>query len=73
MGSEGRPLALGRWEKLARGLRALGRPGFLMRLSRVLGLMRAVHEHYAAYPREPEGLGAWQKKASELFATAWRL
>ena len=73
MVSEGRPLALARWQKLARGLRALGRPGFLMRLSRALGLMRAVREHYAAYPREPEGLGAWQKKTGELFAAARQL
>ena len=73
MVSEGRPLSLGTMEKLARGLRALGRPGFLRRLSHVLGLMKAVREHYAAYPCEPEGLEAWQKKTEELFATARQL
>ena len=73
MVSEGKPLSLGIVEKLARGLKALDRPGFLRRLSRVLGLMKAVREHYAAYPREPEGLGAWQKKTEELFATTWQL
>ena len=73
MVSEGKSLSLGRWQKLARGLRALGRPGFLRRLSRALGLMRVVRQHYATYPREPEGLEGWKKKTEELYSVARQL
>ena len=71
--AEGGGLELSRWEKLRRGLRGLSRPGFLRRLNRVVKLMRAVGEHYRAYPEQPDGFRGWKKKAEELFSRAREL
>ena len=71
--AEGGGLELSRWEKLRRGLRGLSRPGFLRRLNRMAKLMRAVGEHYRAYPDQPDGFREWKKKTEELFSRAREL
>jgi len=71
--SEGESISLSAFAKISKALRALGRPGFLRRLSRTLKLMRAVRSHYDAYPEEPEGFRAWREEAQRLFEAAREL
>jgi len=71
--SEGYELSLSAGEKAVRALKALGRPGFLRRLYRTLKLMKAVREHYRAYPEEPEGYRAWARRAAQIFEAARHL
>ena len=71
--SEGESISLSALDKLSRALRALGRPGFLRRLSRTLKLMKEVRQHYEAYPASPDRFKSWEEKARALFEEARKL
>ncbi|RLI07463.1 geranylgeranyl hydrogenase, partial [Candidatus Bathyarchaeota archaeon] len=73
MVSEGRSLSIGKLRKFSKALRAIGRPGFLRRLARVLEHMRAVRAHYETYPQAPSGFETWLRRAELLFEQARRL
>ena len=59
---------MGVLEKVARLLRALGRPSLLPRLVRVAEYMKKVRALYLEYPEDPEGLQRWVARVEKLYS-----
>jgi hypothetical protein len=53
-------------ETAKRIFRGRKRMGFLRQLSLTVKMMREVRQHYAMYPKSPEGFQAWREQTIEL-------